>query len=132
MIKNIIISIVLLSFLASCNTLKIKNLNTSYKTELPINTVHIIGSKENIKHDDVFVGDIVLKNNKFTKTTQDFDWGKFKLDLNQLAKTNGANLLKIHTISYAKKGQLFYLEGKLFNTQKGQLIEDNKKNLNVQ
>jgi hypothetical protein len=126
--KNIIISIVFLSFLFSCNTLKVKNLNTSYKPDLPINTVDIIGSKENIKHNGVFIGDIVLKSNEFMKTTQDFDWIQFKTDLEQLAKMNGANLLEIDTIGYAKKGQLFYLDGKLYNTKEKQLIDSRKKN----
>ncbi|WP_452221941.1 hypothetical protein [Lacinutrix salivirga] len=107
--------------LLSCSTAKVKNLTNKGKEIRKIENVEIIAQNENIKHSGEKIADFVLKENPIFNGSYNIDWEEVKIKMNKLAISSGANLIEVSQIGYGIKGNVFYVDGKLFYSENQKL-----------
>ena len=109
--KIIFIGLIIISFLSSCSSGVIVT-NLTERNKQDVNNISLLSNQENFEMNGDFVGDIILKENS------KLDWNFLKTKLVETAKSNGANYILINNIGYNLKGYGFYLEGKMYYSEK--------------
>ncbi|MDD2987275.1 hypothetical protein [Flavobacterium sp.] len=114
--KIIFINLIITSFLSSCSSGVIVT-NLTERNKQDVNNVSLLSNQEISEMNGDFVGDIILKENS------KLDWNFLKTKLVETAKNNGANHILINNIGYNLKGYGFYLEGKMYYSEKPTILK---------
>jgi hypothetical protein len=105
------VSLIIIFILPSCSSGVIVT-NLTERNKQVVNNVSLISNQEISEMNGDFVGDILLKENS------KLDWNFLKNKLVETTKNNGANYILISNIGYNLKGYGFYLEGKMYYSEK--------------
>lgn len=117
--RNIKFLLPVLFFALGCSSVKIKNKTEFANTSRKVAIVRIVAENDSIAHNGQKIGDFVLREDLNMTASN------MHLKMDQAARSQGANLMVVHSIGYGKKGNGFYAEGSLYHVS-GKIAEPNE------